>query len=161
VPPQSAPDFIRQSTLANADGWVDVDQNTLRHTRHSNIFSLGDCSSLPTSKTAAAVKAQAPILVNNIVAALQGAEVPARYNGYTACPVTTSNGKVLLAEFTYAGTVATTLPLDSRIPRRFYWWLKRSFLPWFYWNWLLKGRSVPDLAKTRQFPEELPSPIEA
>lgn len=161
VPPQSAPDFIRNSSLANADGWVDVNQHSLRHTRHNNIFSLGDCSSLPTSKTAAAVKAQAPVLVNNLVSALQGAELQGHYNGYTACPVTTSNGKVMLAEFTYAGTVATTLPLDSRIPRRFYWWLKRSFLPWFYWNFLLKGKFVPDLAKERHFPEALPSPIEA
>lgn len=161
VPPQSAPDFIRQSSLANADGWVDVNQNSLRHVRHNNVFSLGDCSSLPTSKTAAAVKAQLPVLVNNVLAALQGAETAASYNGYTACPVTTSHGKVMLAEFTYAGTVATTLPIDSRIPRRFYWWLKSSFLPWFYWNFLLKGRHVPDLAKERHFPEALPSPIEA
>ena len=161
VPPQSAPDFIRNSSLANADGWVDVHQSTLRHVRYNNIFSLGDCSSLPTSKTAAAVKAQAPILVSNVLKALQGLETSEQYNGYTACPVTTSRGKVLLAEFTYAGSVATTLPLDSRIPRRFYWWLKRSFLPWFYWNLLLKGRSKPASAKARQFPEALPSPIEA
>jgi len=67
----------------------------------------------------------------------------------------------VLAEFTYAGTVATTLPVDSRIPRRFYWWLKRSFLPWFYWNVLLKGRFVPELARERHFPEALPSPIGA
>ncbi len=161
VPPQSAPDFIRQSALANAEGWVNVDQNTLRHVRYGNVFSLGDCSSLPTSKTAAAVKAQAPILVSNLLSALQGAKAGARYSGYTACPVTTSRGRVMLAEFTYAGTVATTLPVDSRIPRRFYWWLKRSFLPWFYWNVLLKGRFVPELARERHFPEALPSPIGA
>ncbi|CBL47032.1 Conserved hypothetical protein [gamma proteobacterium HdN1] len=161
VPPQSAPDVIRNSTLANAEGWVDVNKNTLRHVRYNNIFSLGDCSSLPTSKTAAAVKAQAPILVKNLLSALQGQETIASYSGYTACPVTTSHGKVMLAEFKYDGKVATTLPIDSRTPRKFYWWLKRSFLPWFYWNLLLKGHYVPELAKDRNFPESLPSPIEA
>ncbi|KYC29212.1 Sulfide:quinone oxidoreductase, mitochondrial [Sterolibacterium denitrificans] len=161
VPPQSAPDFIRQSALANAEGWVDVDQHTLRHVRHNNIFSLGDCSSLPTSKTAAAVKAQAPVLVANLLEALQGLETRNRYTGYTACPVTTSHGKVMLAEFTYGGTVSTTLPLDSRIPRRFYWFLKRSVLPWFYWNLLLKGRFVPEVHQERRFPEALPALIEA
>ncbi len=161
VPPQSAPDFIRQSTLVNAEGWVDVDQATLRHVRHNNIYSLGDCSSLPTSKTAAAVKAQAPVLVNNLVQALQGLEISARYTGYTACPVTTSHGKVMLAEFTYAGSVSTTLPLDSRIPRKFYWFLKRSVLPWFYWNLLLKGYFVPEVHQKREFPEALPELIEA
>lgn len=161
VPPQSAPDFIRQSSLANAEGWVDVDQHTLRHVRHNNIFSLGDCSSLPTSKTAAAVKAQTPVLVANLLEALQGLETSTRYTGYTACPVTTSHGKVMLAEFTYGGTVSTTLPLDSRIPRRFYWFLKRSVLPWFYWNLLLKGRFVPEVHQERRFPEALPELIEA
>lgn len=161
VPPQSAPDFIRQSNLVNAEGWVDVDQQTLRHVRYGNIFSLGDCSSLPTSKTAAAVKAQAPVLVHNLLQALQGLETSANYTGYTACPVTTSHGKVMLAEFTYAGAVSTTLPLDSRIPRKFYWFLKRSVLPWFYWNILLKGRFVPEVHQKRDFPEALPELIEA
>lgn len=161
VPPQSAPDCIRQSTLANAEGWVDVDQHTLRHVRYGNVYSLGDCSSLPTSKTAAAVKAQAPVLVNNLLEALQGLETSARYTGYTACPVTTSHGKVMLAEFTYGGTVSTTLPLDSRIPRKFYWFLKRSVLPWFYWNLLLKGRFVPEVHRDRNFPEALPALLEA
>lgn len=161
VPPQSAPDFIRQSSLVNADGWVEVDQHSLRHVRHNNIFSLGDCSSLPTSKTAAAVKAQAPVLVTNLLDALHGLQSSAQYGGYTACPVTTSHGKVMLAEFGYSGVVTTTLPLDSRIPRKFYWFLKRSILPWFYWNVLLKGRFVPEIHQQRDFPEALPSLIKA
>ncbi|MBV2235722.1 MAG: NAD(P)/FAD-dependent oxidoreductase [Sterolibacterium sp.] len=161
VPPQSAPDFIRQSVLVNAEGWVDVDQHSLRHVRYSNVFSLGDCSSLPTSKTAAAVKAQSPVLVNNLLEALQGLQISGRYTGYTACPVTTSRGKVMLAEFTYAGKVATTLPIDSRIPRKFYWFLKRTVLPWFYWNVLLRGHFVPEIHQPRDFPEALPELIKA
>lgn len=46
------------SPLANAAGFVDVDKETTRHVKYPNIFSLGDCSSLPTSKTAAAVSSQ-------------------------------------------------------------------------------------------------------
>lgn len=161
VPPQSAPDFIKQSPLANADGWVEVNQQSLRHVRFDNIFALGDCTSTPNSKTAAAIKSQAPVLSRNLLSTLQNETLDAIYDGYAACPLTTSKGKVLLAEFTYAGTIATTLPLDSRIPRRFYWWLKRSFLPWFYWNLLLKGRNLRETHKTRDFSEELPNPIKA
>lgn len=161
VPPQSAPEFIKQSSLANADGWLEVNQQSLRHVRFENIFGLGDCTSSPNSKTAAAIKSQTPIVVSNLTSTILGKELSAKYDGYAACPLTTSNGKVLLAEFTYGGTIATTLPLDSRIPRRFYWWVKRSFIPWFYWNLLLKGRNLPETHKARQFSEELPAAIKA
>lgn len=161
VPPQSAPNFIKQSSLANGDGWLEVNQHSLRHARYNNVFGIGDCTSSPNSKTAAAIKSQTPVLVSNLLSTLKGKELSAEYDGYAACPLTTSNGKVLLAEFTYGGTISTTLPLDSRIPRRFYWWLKRSFIPWFYWNLLLKGRNLPETHKTREFSEELPTAIKA
>ncbi|MEN9464699.1 MAG: hypothetical protein RL217_880 [Pseudomonadota bacterium] len=161
VPPQSAPSFIKNSPLANADGWLEVNQHSLRHTRYNNVFGLGDCTSSPNSKTCAAIKSQAPVLVKNLLSAIAKEETSAHYDGYAACPLTTSHGKVLLAEFTYGGVISTTLPLDSRIPRRFYWWLKRSFIPWFYWNLLLKGRNLPETHKARNFAAELSKPIEA
>lgn len=33
----------------------DVDKETLQHKKYPNIFGIGDCTNLPTSKTAAAV----------------------------------------------------------------------------------------------------------
>ncbi len=149
VPPQQAPDFIRESNLSNEGGWLAVDKHSLRSTHKDNVFGLGDCTSSPNSKTCAAIKAQTPVLVDNLLQAIDGKSTEAAYDGYAACPVTTENGRVLLAEFTYGGTVETTLPLDARKPRRFYWWLKRSFLPWFYWNLLLKGRNLPAVHKKR------------
>ena len=161
VPPQGAPDFIKKSTLSNADGWLEVNQQSLRHISFSNVFGLGDCTSTPNSKTAAAVKAQTPVVVANLLDAINGKALSAEYDGYAACPLTTSNGKVILAEFTYSGTISTTLPLDSRVPRRFYWWVKRSFIPWFYWNLLLKGRNILENHDQRDFPEILPKKIKA
>ncbi|UZK04727.1 NAD(P)/FAD-dependent oxidoreductase [Venatoribacter cucullus] len=161
VPPQSAPDFIRTSALANAEGWLDVNQQTLRHARYANVFGLGDCTSTPNSKTAAAIKSQVPVLVANLLSARAQQELAAQYDGYAACPLTTSRNKVLLAEFTYGGVISTTLPLDSRIPRRFYGWLKRSFLPWFYWNLLLKGRNLRETHQKREFAEQLPKAVKA
>lgn len=152
VPPQSAPDFIRDSALADGAGWLDVDKHTLRHVRYANVFGLGDCTSTPNSKTAAAIKSQAPILVSNLLQSLRGQSQSASYDGYAACPLTTSQGRVLLAEFTYGGTVSPSFPADPRVPRRFYWWLKRAFMPWFYWNILLKGRRIPVTHKTRTYP---------
>ncbi|NJL34315.1 MAG: NAD(P)/FAD-dependent oxidoreductase [Chloroflexaceae bacterium] len=89
TPPMSAPDVIKQSILGHEAGWVDVDKHTLRHNCYNNIFSLGDCSSLPTSKTGAAIRKQAPVLVENMMALMHGKAMPATYDGYTSCPLVT------------------------------------------------------------------------
>lgn len=63
VPPQSAPDFIKNSPLsdaANPYGYVEVNKNTMQHSRFSNVFALGDCTNAPCSKTGAAIRKQPP-----------------------------------------------------------------------------------------------------
>ncbi|WP_254212811.1 NAD(P)/FAD-dependent oxidoreductase [Burkholderia multivorans] len=157
VPPQSAPRFIRESPLADAAGWVEVDKNSLRHVRYPNIFGLGDCTSTPNSKTAAAVKNQMPVVAANLMKALTGQGETLTYDGYASCPLTTSVGKVMLAEFCYDGVVTPSFPMDPRLPRGFYWWLKQSFLPWLYWNNVMKGKRWPLTHKRRDFPEAVPA----
>ena len=50
---------MSQSPLAaEATGYVDVDKETLQHLKFKNVFSLGDCANLPTSKTAAAISSE-------------------------------------------------------------------------------------------------------
>jgi sulfide:quinone oxidoreductase len=156
VPPQSAPNFIRNSVLADAAGWLDVNKSTLQHVRYGNIFGIGDCTSTPNSKTAAAVKSQVPVVVGNVASALQGSNHILEYDGYAACPLTTSAGKVLLAEFCYGGAVSPSLPLEPRVPRRAYWWLKKHLLPYFYWNVLLRGKTLAQTHRRREFPDRLP-----
>lgn len=81
---------IKSSALADAAGWVDVDQGTLQHKNqaYSNVFAIGDSSSLPTSKTAAAITAQAPVLTENLYQVVNTGKVGnAVYDGYTSCPV--------------------------------------------------------------------------
>jgi sulfide:quinone oxidoreductase len=140
TPPQSAPDFIRNSPLANTAGWVDVDRFTLQHNKYKNIFSLGDASSLPTSRTGAAIRKQAPVLVKNLMAAKQGKPLEARYNGYTSCPIITGYGKLMLAEFDYDNQPAETFPFNQAKERWSMFMLKRYILPWLYWNEILPGR---------------------
>ncbi|MBA1147888.1 NAD(P)/FAD-dependent oxidoreductase [Ectothiorhodospiraceae bacterium WFHF3C12] len=144
TPHQRAPDFLRDSPLANADGWADVDAATTQHQRYPNVFSLGDASSLPTSKTAAAVRKQAPVSVQNLLAWLDNKPMAGRYDGYTSCPLVTAYGRVMLAEFVYNGVVTPTLPLDPFKESRFYWFVKKRLLPPFYWKQMLRGRE-PDI----------------
>jgi sulfide:quinone oxidoreductase len=139
APPQSAPDFVKQSPLAGPTGFVDVDKHTLQHTRYPNIFSLGDASNLPTSKTGAAVRAQAKILVENLVALVRGQALGARYDGYTSCPLVTGYGKLILTEFDYDLVPKETFPFDQSQERLSMYLLKRYGLPLLYWNGMLRG----------------------
>jgi sulfide:quinone oxidoreductase len=140
TPPMGPPTFIATSPIADKDGWVDVDKDTLRHKRFANVFAFGDCSNLPTSKTGAAIRKQAPVVVRNLVAAMQGQPLPAKYNGYTSCPLVTGIGKLVLAEFDYQKKPAETFPVDQSKERWSMWILKRYLLPLFYWHGMLKGR---------------------
>ncbi|MCO5314660.1 MAG: NAD(P)/FAD-dependent oxidoreductase [Solirubrobacterales bacterium] len=141
APPQGPPEFIANSTVSGDGGWVEVDKSTLRHPRYPNVFSLGDASSLPTSKTGAAIKAQAPVLTENLLAVIRGGQPTATYNGYTACPLVTGYGRLVMAEFDYDLNPTPTLPLIDSGKERWGWYqFKRLGLPWFYWNLMLKGR---------------------
>ncbi len=139
TPPQSAPDFIKQSPLADAAGWVDVDPFTLQHNTYANVFALGDCSNLPTSKTGAAIRKQAPVLVENLQAVMDGAAPSARYDGYTSCPLVTGYGRLVLAEFDYDGNPKESFPFDQSQERYTMYLLKKYVLPEMYWAGMLKG----------------------
>jgi sulfide:quinone oxidoreductase len=138
-PPQSPHDEIKSSPLANAAGWVEVNQNTLQHVRYANAYSLGDVCSTPNSKTAAAVRKQAPVVASEILTAIAGKLIPGAYDGYASCPLTTAIGKTILAEFCYGGKVTPTLPLIPDKERWIGWWIKLTGLPLMYWNYMLKG----------------------
>jgi sulfide:quinone oxidoreductase len=133
TPPMSAPDFIKASPLADASGWVEVDKHTLQHQRFPDLFALGDASSLPTSKTGAAIRKQAPVLVANLLAHRAGCSLPARYDGYTSCPIVTRRGRMLLAEFDYDGNPRESFPFNQAKERYSMWLL--------YWHGMLKGRA--------------------
>ena len=85
TPKMGPPDFIKKSSLTDNAGWVDVDKYTMQHNRYDNIFACGDCSSLPTSKTAAAIRAQVPVMVRNILSARDNQPLIDQYDGYTSC----------------------------------------------------------------------------
>jgi len=141
TPPMSAPDFVKRSPLANATGWVDVDKNTLQHVRYPSVFGIGDASSLPTSKTGAAVRKQAPALVRSLLNEMGGSKPVGNYNGYTSCPVVTGYGSLILAEFDYDGNPQETFPIDQSKERRSMYLMKKHGLPLLYWNAMLKGRA--------------------
>ncbi|GAB4546299.1 MAG: FAD/NAD(P)-binding oxidoreductase [Phycisphaerales bacterium] len=140
TPPMGPMDVTKNSPLADDVGWVDVDKHTLRHTRYDNVYALGDCSNLPTSKTGAAIRKQAPTVVQNIIADRARQPAAARYHGYTSCPVVTGYGRLVLAEFDYSKGPCESFPFDQNKERYSMYALKAYALPRMYWHGMLRGR---------------------
>lgn len=139
TPPQAAPDALKGSPLANAAGFTDVHANSLQHVKYKNVFGLGDAASTANSKTAAAVRKQAPVVVRNINHLIRKQQIEEAYDGYASCPLTTAYGKTLMAEFIYGGKPTPTLPLDPAKERWVNWIIKTTGLPILYWDYMLKG----------------------
>lgn len=145
VPPMSAPDAVRHSELAWQDGpwagqWLEVDQYSLQHRRYPEIFGIGDVIGTPFGKTAASVKKQAPVLEDNIHAYLAGRPLQARYDGYTSCPMITSIGRAILAEFGYGGKLMPSFPFISPTEESWaVWVMKEKMLQPAYYA-MLNGR---------------------
>jgi sulfide:quinone oxidoreductase len=147
APPQSAPDFIKKSPFANADGWIDVDINSLQHKKYSNVFAVGDAAALPTAKTGAAIRKQAPVVAFNIIELIKNQKITDKeYHGYSSCPLVTGYGKMLLAEFKY-DNVRDSDPMlskfvDTSKEQWTLWILKKYGLPYLYWNQMMKGKMM-------------------
>ncbi|MDC6351371.1 FAD/NAD(P)-binding oxidoreductase [Zeaxanthinibacter sp. PT1] len=149
APPSVAPEFVRNSPLANKSGWVDVNPDTLQHNSYPNIFSLGDVAGLPTAKTGAAIRKQVPVVVDNLDLLIRHHKMgQLSYNGYSSCPLVTDYGKMVLAEFDYQNNftpdpkLKQMLVFDSAKEHWRLWLLKKYGLPYLYWNKMLKGKMV-------------------
>ena len=153
VPPQTSPDFLRVSPLADAAGWLDVHQATLRHKTVAGVYGLGDACNAPNAKTAAAARKQAPIVAHNLLKDMGVLKAnDAIYDGYGSCPLTVERGRIVLAEFGYGGKLLPSFPkwfIDGQKPSKLAWLLKERMLPFVYWKAMLKGRewlATPELA---------------
>lgn len=142
-PPMSAPDFIKSSPLANEQGWVDVDKNTTLHNRFPNVFSLGDASGMPNSKTGAAIREQAPVLVDHLVASVRNSQSNSSYDGYASCPLVTSRSTCILAEFNYEGKPTESFPFNQAKERYSMYWMKKNGIPFMYWTAMMNGFFSP------------------
>jgi sulfide:quinone oxidoreductase len=145
VPPQSAPNWVKSTTLADPaspQGYIEVDRHTLGHTRYSNVFALGDAGNTPNSKTGAAIRKQAPVVVANLLAARDGVAPTKSYNGYASCPLVTARGKCVIAEFDYDLKPTPSFPIiDMTAERSDMYLLKKHGLPMLYWHGMLTGRA--------------------
>lgn len=142
APPVAAVDAVADSQLGwqkgNAKGWLDVDRETLQHRRYKNVFGIGDVCGIPIGKTGGSARHQGPIVVKNIIAAMEGKEPAEKFDGYTVCPLKVSYGEVIMAEFNYDG-LAPSFPLDPAQPRWIWWVFDLYMLQPMYRYLMLNG----------------------
>jgi sulfide:quinone oxidoreductase len=74
----------------------------MQHNKYSTVFRLGDVAALLIAKTSAAIRKQAPIIVDNLLLEStilidQSKIETMAYNGYSSCPLVTDYGKMILA----------------------------------------------------------------
>jgi sulfide:quinone oxidoreductase len=147
IPPQRAPEVIRQSGLSWADkwtdqGWVECDQKTLRHLRYPEIFALGDVAGVPKGKTAASVKWQVPVVEDHLIAAIEGRDGTEVYDGYTSCPLITRVGRAMLVEFDYNNNLVPSFPgLIAPLEELWISWLMKEVALKATYNAMLRGKA--------------------
>ncbi|MFC7704442.1 FAD/NAD(P)-binding oxidoreductase [Plastorhodobacter daqingensis] len=147
IPPQRAPEVIRQSGLSWADrwtdqGWVECDPQTLRHRRYPEVFALGDVAGVPKGKTAASVKWQVPVVEDHLVAAIEGREGSQSYDGYTSCPLITRVGRAMLIEFDYHNNLVPSFPgLIAPLEELWISWLMKEVALKATYNAMLRGQA--------------------
>lgn len=147
IPPQRAPEVIRQSGLSWADkwadqGWVECDMYSLRHLRYDSIWALGDVAGVPKGKTAASVKWQVPVVEDGIVSAIAGTEPTQTYNGYTSCPMITRVGRAMLVEFDYNNDLTPSFPgIIAPLEELWISWLMKEVALKATYNAMLRGRA--------------------
>lgn len=127
TPPMKVPKLIAKSEIASSSGWIPVNQETLQHVKYPNIFSLGDIAAVALGKTGGSVRKQYKIVASNIISAINGEDLKAKYDGYTVCPIVTDIGKVMLAEFDWSMKPTPSFPLDPT-QERYIWWLLKAYM---------------------------------
>ncbi len=122
-------------------GFVDVDRNTMRHSRLSNVFAIGDCTNIATSKTAASAFSQAPVIVHNLKQLATEGEIkkPALFNGYSACPIYLGGGKVMMAEYKFDGKVDATFFKNQAYGSAFFFKWAYNFFSRIYFRIMPTG----------------------
>jgi sulfide:quinone oxidoreductase len=133
TPPMKAAEEIANSPVGSKKGWVPVNKETLQHVKFPNVFALGDIAAVPMGKTGGSARKQYKVVVDNVISVMEGKEPTAKYDGYTVCPLITSIGTVMLAEFNWAskklgsGKNAALIPFLDPTEERWIWWLLKVY----------------------------------
>ncbi len=149
VPVNMGDEMIERSGLGDDMNFVPTDKHTLQSQKYENIFVLGDASNIPTSKAGSVAHFAAEILFENLMSAIEGRPLHAKFDGHANCYIETGYGKGALIDFNYdTEPLPGTFPLPGIGP---FGLLKNTkinhygkvMFRWIYWHILLKGKELP------------------
>lgn len=140
---------IERSGMGDELNFIPTDKHTLQSRDWENIFVIGDATDLPSSKAGSVAHFESDILLENILAKLNGKELTGKFDGHANCFIESGNGKGLLIDFNYdteplpgkfpiPGVGPFSLLQESKMNH-----LGKMGFKWFYWNLLIKGRELP------------------
>ncbi len=124
IPPHRGAKFLQGHALADARGWVKTDRTTLRVPGHEHIWAMGDTTDLPISKAGSTAHFQAPVIAEQIAAAVEHREPDAKkaaYEGHVMCFLEVGHSKATILDFDYAN------PPQPKTPNALMHYLKMAF----------------------------------
>ena len=136
VPPHRGAQFLVDSGMAPASGWLPTDHHTLQVGGRENVYALGDTTDLPLSKAGSTAHFEAPVVAERVSAAVQGREPSGKhadYEGKVMCFFEVGDGKGTLLQFDYDH------PPRPPKPNRL-WHLGKIVFNKTYWHTVPKGR---------------------
>lgn len=141
MPKFQTPAALRQSVLTSEGlgGQLEVNRETLRHKRYANVFGVGDCCATGAPKTAATIRKQAPVVVENLLDAVVGREARHLYDGTSGCPLLTRYGRCMMFEFDFKGNLVHEWLYQSKRETWFWWEFKVHGLKRLYRDVMLNG----------------------
>lgn len=149
IPVNMGADWVARSGMGDDMNYIATDKYTLRSEKWDNIFVLGDASNIPTSKAGSVVHFASDVVFENLLAAIEGRPLIAKFDGHSNCYIETGFGKGSLIDFNYeTEPLPGTYPLPGIGP---FGLLKNTrinhygkvMFRWIYWHLLLKGKELP------------------
>ncbi len=136
VPPHTGSKLILDSGLGDQGGWLPTDPATLRVKGQGDMFAIGDATDLPISKSGSTAHFEAPVIVEQIAADVEGREpdpVKSRYRGKVTCFLEVGDRKATMLVFDYENPPKP--PKPSVVWHAAKWAFNRA-----YWFTVPKGR---------------------
>ncbi|MBT7994303.1 MAG: NAD(P)/FAD-dependent oxidoreductase [Bacteroidetes bacterium] len=149
IPVNMGDKMIERSGMGDDLNFVPTDKKTLQSVKHENIFVIGDATNLPTSKAGSVAHFEADVLYENLMAAIEGRDFTASFDGHANCYIETGYGKGTLIDFNYdteplpgsfpfPGVGPFSLLKESRMNH-----YGKMIFRWIYWHILIKGKEMP------------------
>jgi sulfide:quinone oxidoreductase len=129
IPPHRGAKFLQGHDIADSRGWVKTDRSSLLVAGYEHIWALGDTTDLPISKAGSTAHFQAPVVVEQIAAAVEHRDTnpeKANYEGHVMCFLEVGHNRATILDFDYAN------PPDPKTPNAIMHYLKMAFNKAYY-----------------------------